>query len=674
MAVSESNRKRKLEDVVVDDDVDDDTEESVDEEEEEEEEDDSNSKDDNVLQIMVRRVGRAENESLQIFLEQDASVLDLKETIAVTLDEKDDEVVIPVERQRLIFSGKMLRNDAERLVADLHMKAGKDQTHFVHLTPLPKGAAPSVRTVRETPAAVTVATTAPLALSHRRVAATTTTSTIASAAAAAGVATATAAASAHEENLRRAREMGARHRRRRLRRQQQAEGGPSRVVRGLMDAAAYHPYALDLSSAATGVGGLLMTTPGGHPPSRASIRDAAAPTPMGVASSSTALGGVPTEPEGSDDFHSQLSYLGAVMQERARLVEVSNRQEAELQTQLLALHQQQQLQQQQQQLEQQQREQQQQQQQQFLGESFASSLAAAAGGGGGVAAMMALNNANPLCPYYGSSLDAAAAAGMVDPFTLQQLLGNTHMPNHNASAASWLQHHALQQLHLQEQQQQQQLPDIAAIAAAAAAVSARTASMGGNAAATWQSLSAMYPEIAAAAAASAQHEPISDVLERVAQREGIPDMLDRIALDAGQLATTLRQMSSQQQHQHQQQAPSSAAGLFASPEVALSSSFASAAVTPLTLAGSTTPSMASQVGNHYYPSSSSSSAAVARQLEEYLGFSSPAAAAMAHDAATTTTTTTTTSSIGHHGSAVARSLEEYLAANGMSSQPGYYPY
>ena len=171
-----------------------------------EEVEDSHSHDDEDprLYIIVRRVGKAENESLHLHLDSKASVLELKKKIADTLKEQE-EADIPVERQRLIFSGKMLRDDTQSLEMDLNMKPSSDEDehkHFVHLSPLPKGAAPSARTERE------LADVAPVL-------------------------------SPHEENMRRARRIGARQRRRRREGQ---EG------RGLMDAAAYHPYALDLTS------------------------------------------------------------------------------------------------------------------------------------------------------------------------------------------------------------------------------------------------------------------------------------------------------------------------------------------------------------------------------------------------------------------------------------------
>jgi hypothetical protein len=148
------------------------------------------------LHVVVRRVGKSERESLVVELDSDASVLDLKEKIAEALEEQD-EIIVPTERQRLIFSGKMLRDDTKLLEEDLNMKAGDDQKYFVHLSPLPKGAAPSARTERE--------------LSENPL-------------------------SPREETLQRVRA-----RQQRRRRRQDTE-------RGMSDPAAYHPYALDLTS------------------------------------------------------------------------------------------------------------------------------------------------------------------------------------------------------------------------------------------------------------------------------------------------------------------------------------------------------------------------------------------------------------------------------------------
>ena len=169
----------------------------------------------NTLSIVVRRVGKGENESLHLELDRQASVWDLKTSIAATLrnadqdvgDDDDDD--IPVERQRLIFAGKMMRDDNQSLEKELHMKPNHDSSvsnneeedkvgqdvdkhYFVHLSPLPEGATPSVRTERElTGVDATAAAAAETPLLGNGL------------------------ALRHEENMRRARRMGARQRRRR---------------------------------------------------------------------------------------------------------------------------------------------------------------------------------------------------------------------------------------------------------------------------------------------------------------------------------------------------------------------------------------------------------------------------------------------------------------------------
>ena len=164
------------------------------------------------LCIVVRRAGKAEHDSLNISLDIEATVLDLKECIASTLRASAGEEQIPVERQRLIFSGKMLRDDAQSLQADLRMQSSSmenERKHFVHLAPLPKGATPSARTQKE--------------LGHFRVLPRT---------------RAIASRIPHEENMRRARQIGERRRRRNREHQ-----GRDHVL----DAAAYRLFGLDNS-------------------------------------------------------------------------------------------------------------------------------------------------------------------------------------------------------------------------------------------------------------------------------------------------------------------------------------------------------------------------------------------------------------------------------------------
>lgn len=183
----------------------------------------SNSVPRETLYIVVRRVGKGENESLYLELDSQASVLDLKTKIAATLQAEEQEDDIPVERQRLIFAGKMLRDDNQSLQKDLNMKPNNNRVneeedeeqevlkHFIHLSPLPRGAAPSVRTEREL-ADVRNAAAATPGLGNDLM-------------------------SRHEENMRRARRIGARQRRRRREGQMAA------------DAAAIHPSAMAMNNA-----------------------------------------------------------------------------------------------------------------------------------------------------------------------------------------------------------------------------------------------------------------------------------------------------------------------------------------------------------------------------------------------------------------------------------------
>ena len=118
----------------------------------------------------------------------------------------------------------MLRDDTQSLEKDLKMKSNTTLSddeeegaeihkYFVHLSPLPKGAAPSVRTEREL----------------------TDVSPLAGGGVARLIVPGSDLAQRHEENMRRARQIGLRQRRRRRRQGQMAA-----------EAAAYHPSALDL--------------------------------------------------------------------------------------------------------------------------------------------------------------------------------------------------------------------------------------------------------------------------------------------------------------------------------------------------------------------------------------------------------------------------------------------
>ena len=95
------------------------------------------------LEIRVKRIGKGED-YLSFFMDATANVLDLKKKISTELQNQTngDEEDVPTERQRLIFSGRMLRADEERLT-DARMTP--NAVNCIHLTPLPVGAQPSVR-------------------------------------------------------------------------------------------------------------------------------------------------------------------------------------------------------------------------------------------------------------------------------------------------------------------------------------------------------------------------------------------------------------------------------------------------------------------------------------------------------------------------------------------------
>lgn len=92
-----------------------------------EKESESSYNDHEMIQVVVKTVGLTEN--LKVSVSQDASVRDLKQQITQRLD-------LPGERQRLIYSGRMLNNNQDRLVDDVNMTL--DGTNYVHLAPLPQ--------------------------------------------------------------------------------------------------------------------------------------------------------------------------------------------------------------------------------------------------------------------------------------------------------------------------------------------------------------------------------------------------------------------------------------------------------------------------------------------------------------------------------------------------------
>lgn len=82
-------------------------------------------------------------------VDPDTTVIELKQRIYDELAASTRgvataiEVAVPVERQRLIYMGRMLTVDRDRLGSDVKMKPGS--AAYVHLVPIPKGKKPSAR-------------------------------------------------------------------------------------------------------------------------------------------------------------------------------------------------------------------------------------------------------------------------------------------------------------------------------------------------------------------------------------------------------------------------------------------------------------------------------------------------------------------------------------------------
>jgi hypothetical protein len=94
------------------------------------------------LQIVVKRVGNGEGDFLTLEVDPGASVLDLKNLISAELAAKNDRV--PIDRQRLVYFGRMLRDNNELLLGK-GIKMQAESINYVHLSPLPEGAKPSKR-------------------------------------------------------------------------------------------------------------------------------------------------------------------------------------------------------------------------------------------------------------------------------------------------------------------------------------------------------------------------------------------------------------------------------------------------------------------------------------------------------------------------------------------------
>lgn len=100
-----------------------------------------------LIKIVVKRTGASECHPLYLSLTPNSTVHDLKtmiqEELSIGADSSED---LPVERQRLVFAGRMLTRDLD-VLSCLKMKIG--EVNFVHLVPLPKP--PNKSITRRTP-------------------------------------------------------------------------------------------------------------------------------------------------------------------------------------------------------------------------------------------------------------------------------------------------------------------------------------------------------------------------------------------------------------------------------------------------------------------------------------------------------------------------------------------
>ena len=111
--------------------------------------DDSNNEDEaggeyaeTPIRVAVKRVGKGDRDVLTLEVDPGTSVLDLKNLISEELAAKND--IIPVDRQRLVYFGRMLRDNNELLGGE-SIKMQPESINYVHLSPLPEGAKPSKR-------------------------------------------------------------------------------------------------------------------------------------------------------------------------------------------------------------------------------------------------------------------------------------------------------------------------------------------------------------------------------------------------------------------------------------------------------------------------------------------------------------------------------------------------
>ena len=74
-----------------------------------------------LLQIAVKRIGNGQVACLDFSIEENATVLDLKLLIQDELADDSPTLIVPLERQRLIFAGKMLTNNNMTLLEEVKM-------------------------------------------------------------------------------------------------------------------------------------------------------------------------------------------------------------------------------------------------------------------------------------------------------------------------------------------------------------------------------------------------------------------------------------------------------------------------------------------------------------------------------------------------------------------------
>jgi len=127
--------------------------------EESEDDEDESGSGVGMMKVIVKVVGVPED--LELSVSQEASVLDLKRHITEKLAVLQNNNCMTVDRQRLIFSGRLLTNNDDFLVDDVKMMV--DCPNYVHLAPMPRGVEPSQRRRNENAALISEEGRPPLA-------------------------------------------------------------------------------------------------------------------------------------------------------------------------------------------------------------------------------------------------------------------------------------------------------------------------------------------------------------------------------------------------------------------------------------------------------------------------------------------------------------------------------